>query len=294
MTSRSYCFTINNPTDEDIKAITECNCRYIVFGREIGTTNNVPHIQGYIELDKPIRMKACGKLLGGRAHLEKRRGTREQARDYCTKDGNYEIRGDWAAGGQGKRTDIAGIMNQIKEGKKKLEMMEENPEVYSKHMRFINEYVAELEKESTREFRQLETHVLVGKAGSGKTKMAYESDPDIFVVDTTETFPFDGYNGEKTILLDDFYGGMPYSRLLRVLDGYQYRVNVKGGHRYAQWNKIFITSNEEPTQWYKIGLTEALKRRITSVTKFGNEVEGNSIPPLLQEKIELEDNILDI
>ena len=38
---------------------------------------------------------------------------------------------------------------------------------------------------------------------------------------------FDGYRGQKTILLDDFYGWIKYHTLLQITDGYPYQAPTK-------------------------------------------------------------------
>lgn len=278
MSSRSYCFTINNYTDENIKEIEKLECRYCIIGKEIGE-KGTPHLQGYIEFDGPVRFNSIKKLLPT-AHIEKRKGTRIQAKEYCMKDKNFIEHGDWNKGGQGTRNDLKKIMNDIKNSKPMIEIMEESPHTVSKNLRFIEKYKSLLEKEQTKEFRHVKVEVLYGDAGTGKTREVFKREPKVFTVNTDETFPFDGYDGEEAILLDDYYGGIKYHNLLRILDGHQLRVNVKGSSRYAKWTRIYITSNEAPEKWYTRGLTPALKRRINSVTEFRNEEQGNTMPAL--------------
>lgn len=285
MTSRSWCFTINNYTEIEKENVMMINGikRYVICGLEVGESGT-QHLQGYIELTAPQRLSALKKLTGfERAHLEKRCGTRDQARNYCMKTGQYIESDGWLSGGQGSRNDLRKMMEMIKTAPEKtLDHMEADPNTYAKNMRFFEKYTAEVEKQQTKTFRQVEVNVLYGDAGSGKTRAAHEADKDIFTVNTDEAFPFDGYSGEKTILLDDFYGGIKYHNLLRILDGHQMRVNVKGSSRYACWTKVFITSNVAPDNWYKQGLTPALKRRLKNVTEFiCHQEAGNTMPPLL-------------
>jgi hypothetical protein len=56
-------------------------------------------------------------------------------------------------------------------------------------------------------------------------------------------FPFDGYAGEEVLLLDDFRSSIIFNDLLRVLDRYPLRVNVKGSHSWACWTKVVISAN---------------------------------------------------
>lgn len=76
----------------------------------------------------------------------------------------------------------------------------------------------------------------------------------------------DGYYGQTAILFDDFYGGVKYTQLLKMLDGYPMQIGKKGGFVQKRWRTVLFTSNASPMEWYKRGLTPALKRRITSVT----------------------------
>lgn len=275
--SRSYCFTINNFTLEEQLAIEETKCRYLIFGQEVGK-EGTHHLQGYIELTQPQRISAMKKMKGlERAHLEARRGTRDQARNYCMKENEYLEFGDWEAGGQGSRNDIKMLMKEIKNPNRNIiDIMEEHPIIYARNMRFMEKYQALCERDETREFRQVTTELVIGDAGAGKSKYCREQAPYAFTVNPEDAFPFDGYDGEEEIIIDDFEGQLKYKHLLKILDGHQLRVNVKGSHRYAKWTKVYITTNEEANTWYQRGLTPALQRRLSVVTRFGNEVEGNT------------------
>lgn len=277
MISRSWCFTLNNYTDDEIEKIKKYNSRYTIYGYETGK-EGTKHLQGYIELSKPTRMSSIKDKISNRLHLETRRGTRDQARDYCKKEGNFHEIGSWESGGQGSRNDLRKIMKDIKDDKPMLEILEEYPETCAKNMRFIDKYKALTEKESTKEFRKVEVEIIIGDAGIGKTKYCWDKDPNLFTVEPNNAFPFDGYDGEKTILIDDFYGTLKYCTLLKILDGYQYRVNTKGSHRYAKWTKVFITSNAHPREWYHMGYTPALQRRTTNLLEMHDHKTQHTQP----------------
>ena len=52
---------------------------------------------------------------------------------------------------------------------------------------------------------------------------------------------WDGYDGEKKIIIDEFRGQMTWSDILGLLDRYEYRAPVKGGFVQIQADKFVIT-----------------------------------------------------
>lgn len=100
--SRSWCFTINNP--EGPPALPE-NSKYI-YQLEEGESKT-PHYQGYVIFSSAQRLSALKKLIPS-AHWEPRRGSHEQAMEYCRKEPRLEptvIHN--MESHQGKRNDLA-------------------------------------------------------------------------------------------------------------------------------------------------------------------------------------------
>ena len=55
---------------------------------------------------------------------------------------------------------------------------------------------------------------------------------------------FDNYEQEDCLLIDDFDDtAVPIELMLQLLDGYRQRLPIKGGHTYAAWEKVIITTN---------------------------------------------------
>ena len=119
MKCRCYCWTLNNPTKEETKKLIDLENeghRYTIFGLEKGQ-EGTPHLQGYSEFTKPIRLKAFKEIMGNeRFHIEPRKGTRDQARNYCKKDGTFHEIGSWSESGQGRRTDLEIVCDKISKG----------------------------------------------------------------------------------------------------------------------------------------------------------------------------------
>ena len=255
--SHKYCFTINNYTADDLAAVKEIDCQRIKAGLEV-SESGTPHVQGAIVFRSQRTIAAVCRDLGGRAHLQVMRGTWKD-QDYCLKDDNIIRCDDYT--NQGQRNDLISFRESIKRGADDVELLEDHLREVAKFPRLINMARQAYSKRDSREFRRLEVIVMYGPAGVGKTKGPY--DEGAYVFDDYEDGWWDGYEGEKVILLDEFYGGVKYSKLLKLLDGYQHRLKVKGGFAYARWTKVYITSNKHPCEWYSQGMTDALKRRIT-------------------------------
>lgn len=270
MAFRNICFTLNNYTDEDEKKL-ENSCPkpfvYIIYGRETGASGT-PHLQGYAELGARTRMKTLKKFLP-KAHIEKRKGSQEQAITYCKKDGNVVEHGTRKRAG--KRTDIDELHHAVKQKRKLVDIYNEYPAAY-KYGRGIDRHRLLLDMQE-RDFTPMEVIVMVGEAGSGKTRKAYEIDPLLYMLpDYTSPLWFDGYDGEDTILFDDFKGCIKFTYLLRLLDGYRFSIPIKGGFIWKKWKRVIITSNHPPEEWYKNVHYAALKRRISEVQIISNTV----------------------
>lgn len=122
-TSRSYVFTLNNPDvppsgwvfKEPTKLV-----RYAVWQLEKGESGTL-HVQGYVELNKSIRYTKLASVFPflSRARFAKRRGTPEQAREYCMKPETH-VEGPWEYGTwnvtQGHRTDLAEVKKKLDTG----------------------------------------------------------------------------------------------------------------------------------------------------------------------------------
>lgn len=279
--SRHWFFTLNNPKPEDIRdeRLSE-KTRYIVFQLERGTSGTI-HLQGYMELWTPERLSWCKKQLP-RGHFEIPRKGRDKCREYCMKE-STRVAGPWEKGtwikGPGHRSDLGQAIEAISEGATLEEIVNSMPELYIRFNRGIEKYMFFQNKNRCNEFRHVETTVIIGEPGIGKTRYCYEEYPGLFKLDRSNKIWWDGYNGETTILIDDFYGWIAYGELLNILDGYPLRLEIKGGFTWAQWTRVFITSNKHPSNWYRKHNLEALKRRITIEVDLLRGAGGNTDSP---------------
>lgn len=289
MVSRAWCFTINNYTDDEETALSKlpAGARYLVVGTEVGESETT-HLQGYIEMVKATRLNAMRILLGGRAHVEARRGTAEQAIQYCKKDGGFQEYGT-PGQGRGARTDVQAVVAAVRAGKSRAEIIVDMPEFQARYRHFIGDYKAAYEEVTSKSFRRVWVCYIFGAPGIGKTSSVVRKFPDAFVSNAANSaFPLNNYDGQAVLCLDDFYGQLTCHEMLRLLDGYRYLVNVKGGHRYALWTTVFITANKPLDELYPLvepTVKQALRRRVSALVYMCNEVAGNTEPPPGYDKL---------
>lgn len=264
---RYFCFTINNPTSDDDKQLVDLcsstNVRYLCYGRETGESNT-PHYQGYVEFLKPQRFSWIKKRLA-RAHLEPKKGSRTQARDYCFKEDSAPfIYGQWKPDRQGDRNDLLAVRNSLMNVELNLDDIEhDNFTHFCRYNRYFTDF---RQRHLAKRNWETKVYVFHGPTGTGKTRAAYQM-PNAGQIDYCNSF-FSGYNNQEVLIFDDVKNPINvFGRrlFLRITDRYPMDVNVKHGHK--NWNPkvIIFTTNDNPKSW---NLDAACARRIDDYVNF--------------------------
>ncbi|AGA18289.1 hypothetical protein [uncultured marine virus] len=241
------------------------------------------HLQFYVRFPKAVRFTKLQQMFPG-AHLEVCKDP-SACQKYCIKD---RTRDGWShSEGElitsGKRTDLD-VACDLVTSRGVSEAALELPSTYVKYHKGLKAYSRELAKEEfpLMKFRDVEVIVLYGTTGSGKTRRAVEeSKGDIYPLVSYDPLWFDGYSGQKNLLLDEFYGQLKPYKLLQILDGYYRDWPVKGDYVRGIWDRVYITSNTPPDEWYRTIPAEvyrALMRRVTHVEQVGSRVEEQPLP----------------
>lgn len=257
--ARFVMFTLFSPpnivTESQYATVT-----YYVYQKEIAPTTGREHWQGYIEFESPVRFATMKKHVFGddTVHLEPRMGSQEDAIEYCMKEETRAPGEQPVVWGtpynrhQGKRSDIDRMTDDIKAGKPMKRIRAEHSTAYAHAHVFANQMFMDIAEEQIPAFRTLTVYVIWGITGYGKTRRCYAFDPELYKLDHAGgTIWFDGYCGQKTLLIDDFYGTIPIGFMLNLLDGYPMRLPVKGSFVKAAWTTVLITSNKNPDEWYQ-------------------------------------------
>lgn len=227
------------------------------------------HFQFYLELNKPMRFSGVKKsLMYKDTNWNMATKSREAGRAYALKtesdskgtrmDGTAPIEiGEWT-GKQGQRSDLLSVKNAIDNGMAEDECWNEFFDQMVRHHKAFKQY-----RISTKSGRRDEPKIQILYGGSGTGKSAYcqlledLQGKEFFWLSApadgkgrNSRLWWDGYNGEETVVIDEFYGWMPYNFLLRMLDRTKVNVEVKGGSVPLRATNFIFTSNTHPNEWY--------------------------------------------
>lgn len=219
--------------------------RYVVAGFEVCPDTHRPHLQGYVEWENGKSISAAAQALGlPGVHLEIARGTAEQNKQYCKKDGDFFEVGE--AGTQGQRSDLLEVKRLLDDGVSMTSVSESH---FSDFIRYEKGFRSYRRLHAPKRNWPMELIFYIGPSGTGKTRNASDTYPDAYWKPAGKWW--DGYDGQETVIVDEMYGHrFPFSDLLRLTDRYPYSVEVKGGVIEFTSRRIVFTSNQEPEDWY--------------------------------------------
>lgn len=262
MSYRTWCFTLNNytPSDESaLQSLFESGfLRFCLYGRETGESGT-PHLQGVLTCDRPIRRRALSSRLP-RCHLEACR-SRDASIEYCSKGGDV-VRHGTVRSGQGKRTDLEEAIATFNDsGLDAVRAL--HPAVYVKYPSGFNSLRVDAPRDPS---HPPEVTWIYGPTGIGKTRYVVDRESDLWISGGTLRW-WDGYVCQSAVLFDDFRGDFcTFHWLLRLLDRYPVRVEVKGGSREFNSSRIYITCPFHPRDVYPtVEDKRQLLRRISRV-----------------------------
>lgn len=231
---------------------------YFVYQVEKAPTTGQIHLQGYVALNKRHRFNKVKDLLGDDTiHLTRVTTTPDLAAAYCKKP-ETRVAGPWEWGKapdkRGKRSPLEDAIKDIKSGKPMAQVACAHAAVWVHSNRGLKDLRAQMNK-PTVDYKPTHVTVLWGPTRTGKTRSAMGNlcvDGRLpFKMPLSSGFWFDGYDGEDTLVIDDFYGQVKFSDMLQLLDDHVVQVPVKGGFVWGAWTKVYITSNSHPDEWWK-------------------------------------------
>ncbi len=263
--SRKWQITINNPlkkgyTREHIKETLSCfkSCVYWCASDEVGE-GGTPHVHIFFACASAVRFSTVKSRFEG-GHFEIAHGTCSQNRDYVFKLGKWETDkkhetnlpetheewGEMPVERQGQRNDLADLYDMVRGGMTNAEILEANPSyitVFDK----LDRVRLTILGDRFRQLRRENIHItyIQGPAGCGKTRYVRDKygDVNVYSVDDYRKHPFDSYNGEDVLLLDEYRNSFSLGYFLKVTDVYPLHFSTRYCDRYAAYTRVFIVSN---------------------------------------------------
>lgn len=278
--SKSWCFTLNNYTENEESIIQAWEKSYLAYGRETGE-GGTPHLQGFITFKRAYRLSALKKLLS-RAHWEKAKTS--DAMNYSFKEGDFVIQDNRKKTGRGG-AKLAALVDFIKDGGTPEEAWRnEHSETMIKHYKGIEilhkklnpvvekaAYAKETFKTKHHEWGHGKYSVVFqGEPGTGKTQFAlshFENPLCVTHMDDLRMFDPSVHDG---IVFDDMdFNHLPRSTQIFLADqDIQRTIHCRYENAVipSRTKKIFTTNLESSC----FGIDDnAIKRRLV-IYRFGN------------------------
>lgn len=256
--NRSWCFTLNNYTEEETECLKEWitkYCVYGIFGKELAPTTGTPHLQGYFQRKSPGTKCALIKV-SPRATFTVAKGSAKQNEVYCTKeDKNAWVFGEYKQ--QGERNDLEGLKDSILAGEIKADDVAlSSPAMYHAYGRTLNK-IEDLAMR--RKFRKEMTKGiwLWGPTGVGKSHEAFKD----FSPDTHYVYPYDGewmdgYAQQDTMIINDFRGEIKYGQMLQLVDKWPHSVRRRNREPMPFLSKTIIVTASKPPELVYSGVAD--------------------------------------
>jgi len=280
--SKGYVFTLNNYTNEQLSRLREHwndEVSYICWGKEVAPTTGTEHLQGLVRLQNSYRKTAVldkfSRILGCPREeltvwIDFQAGTFDQAREYCSKEGEFEEYGERPLG-RGKRSDLDEVAERIVGGETIQESISERPSVYVKYYRGLTALGQTLQRPRT---ERPEVYWFYGPTGTGKSRRAFEEAPNAYWKDSTKWW--DGYTNQEAVIIDDYRPNkeMSLHYLLRLFDRYPFQVESKGGYLVMNSTKFYVCVPDRhdvmfgKCDWIGDDKIDQLTRRISKIVHF--------------------------
>jgi len=244
--SRGWCFTLNNWTQpERDQLIASKRFQYLIFGEETGESGT-PHLQGYVHFRDAATFKQAQKRLGvgTRVHLERRKGSLDQAIRYCQKDGEWSEYGTRPASqndkGRLEKQRWGNILALAESGKFE-DLRREYPREWLQHQpRLLQQH----KPDTTPIDGELAHEWWVGPTGCGKSRLVWELYPSHFSKPLNKWW--DNYAYQDVVVIEEWSpkNECTASSLKIWADRYAFQGEVKGAMLpMIRPKKVIVISN---------------------------------------------------
>jgi len=275
--SKNWCYTLNNYSEIDEVTIQGIDCKYSIYGREVGLLGT-PHLQGYIVFEKNKRFKAVQKLFPAGAHLEKSVADSSKNIVYCSKENDVFTKGEPPLTNKEKGEKNAQRYKDAFTAAKE-NRLDDIPEDmrtrhYGTYKRIAMDYAI-----PPPDMDRLTGVWIYGAAGAGKSRYARKMYPGAYLKNAANKW-WNGYQMQDYVIIDDFDKFMvAQGHNLKIWgDRYAFPAEDKGGEKIIRPKTIVITSQYHPHEiWDDEETRAAIKRRYMMIyMENGNCVVQNN------------------
>ena len=259
-TSQARYWLLTIPTNANYTPFLDIELAYLKGQQERGHTTGYEHWQLLAVFKKKVRRRTVKQLFGETCHAEPTRSS--AANEYVWKEDTRIPDTQFELGTLPINRGVSKDWDAIKEAACSGRLDSIPSDVYVRNYNTLKRISVDHCKPVA-----IERKVIVywGPTGSGKSRRAWsEATLEAYPKDPRSKF-WDGYNGHKHVVIDEFRGDIDISHILRWFDRYPVIVEIKGSSQVLKAEKIWITSNLHPSNWYPVldPLTkDALMRRI--------------------------------
>lgn len=247
------------------------------------------HWQLVVVHAEPIRFSTLRRRLPT-AHLEPVRDLRAslayvQKEDTRVRDEPSLVKGDIRPGpGQGHRSDLDALRTRILDGKETADELLLSDAGAWRHSRMVGDLVSARDRHRQEgKLRDVQVRVVFGSTGTGKTSAAIQGLQELGSVCRVTHWgsgAFDGYDGQDTLILDEFAGQPPLEELLTWLDVYPVALPARYRPRQAAFVRVVLCSNAPPWDWYRYAPKSqraALARRLHLVEEWAGSWDNVTV-----------------
>lgn len=295
---RKFFITTNNwkPSHWDMAKKLGDEAEYTIRAQEVGLKKGTPHMHVWLRFKNPrswdemVKAFPASDVQIGKGHDKDQsylKKTEEEGGIHWEEQGTMQK-------GQGARTDSARSKEiALATNSMKTVIQECNSYQAIRMAEVVLKYA-----EPARPYGPRKVFWYWGATGTGKSYTVETKYADVFK--PTSYKWWEGYDGDKVVLLDDIRGDFcKFHEMLKMTGEGGFRVETKGGSRQAVYDTIYITSHVHPLDmWESVEDKSQLIDRITEIREFkgesyrkkrkkdlwnrstGTEVGGNNSPDI--------------
>lgn len=267
---KHFAFTWNNYQEVNYneiltRAITELGITYIVYGFEIAPSTGTKHLQGYAQTEKRVYLSKINKLLP-KVHITICNGSSQDNINYCKKLDDYAEQGvprTEARRIKKCKDDWNALVNLAECGNLD-SIRQDYPQEFLCYYRTFKQIAQDNLKPQEQERR---AYWIWGKPGTGKSRAVHQLFPHAYWKNANKWW--DGYKGERVVVLDDLGTSHLYEHLKRWADRYPVIGEVKGSSIGLSYEIFIVTSNfrisDVQSELVPVETIRAIERRFEEV-----------------------------